>query len=533
MERLPDEVSLQHLRLFIQREHEHLELKTGAGRKPLQEAFVAMSNTDGGTILIGVTDAREVVGHGRSQGLDDAVHSAATDAHNVGRYSIREIQVDGRVLVAVEVQRRNDEVAQTSDGRVLVRRGGHNQPLFGRDLMALLASRTLVRYESTDSGVRAADADPQLVRAVSRAFGWNPRDSQDRWSERGLLHESGNLSVAGALTLTDPATSLQAAKFTVDVRVYESDQDLSYVFRRTVDGPVQQQVEIATGMVLERMGTEMVITGARRHDVPRLPARVVREALANAVAHRSYELDTSPVVVEIRPNEVVVTSPGSLPPPVSVETLRQAQSPRNHTVIDVLRRFGLAEDSGQGIDIMQDSMRLEMLREPGFSESSDSFRVVLPLRGLMSTTERAWLLEYEREGRLLPEERGLLLVLLREGRLTNARAREALSVDSTDVRTRLRRLCKAGLMTQHGTRGRAYYTLGRVGPDRTDQQVVMDAAGAGPITNEKVRRLTGLDRVAARTLLQGLVAEGVLEQHGTRRGTTYTLPSLADQALHR
>jgi ATP-dependent DNA helicase RecG len=275
-------------------------------------------------------------------------------------------------------------------------------------------------------------------------------------------------------------------------------------------------------MVVERIGTEMVVTGSRRHDVSRLPRRVVREAVANAVAHRSYELDTTPVVVEVRPGRVVITSPGRLPDPVTVEALRQAQAPRNHAVIDVLRRFGLAEDSGQGIDVMQDAMRLEMLNEPVFSEVDDSFRVELPLRGLVSTTERAWLLEHERTGHMQVQDRSLLLALLREGRLTNTRAREALGVDSTDARARLQHLRDAGLLVQHGTRGRSYYTLGSLGPERSDQQVVLEAAAEDPLTNERVRALTGLDSLSARSLLRRLVDEGKLVQQGERRGTTYT-----------
>lgn len=58
----------------MEREHEKLELKSGVGRKPVQETMVAFRNTDGGAILVGVTDARAVSGRRRDQGLDDAVH---------------------------------------------------------------------------------------------------------------------------------------------------------------------------------------------------------------------------------------------------------------------------------------------------------------------------------------------------------------------------------------------------------------------------------------------------------------------------
>ncbi|KQT91499.1 hypothetical protein ASG49_10760 [Marmoricola sp. Leaf446] len=324
--------------------------------------------------------------------------------------------------------------------------------------------------------------------------------------------------------LTNPDSSLGTAKFTIDIRSYESDDSTSYVRRDSLTGPVQSQIEHATEWVLRDIGTEMVITGPRRHDVPRLPRRVVREAVANAVAHRDYSIDSTPVVIEVRPSAVKVTSPGGLPAPVTIATLRDAQAPRNHTVIDVLRRFGLAEDSGQGIDVIQDGMRFELLDEPVFDEIEGAFSVTLKLRGQISSTERAWLNEYEQQGRLRPGDRALLLTVMREGRVTNGTARELMSADSVEVRARLGRLRNAGMLLRHGTRGRAYYTLGVIGPGRSHEEVVLDAARAHPVTNARVRELTGLDRYQAGQLLKGLVLAGRLVQEGERRATLYRLP---------
>lgn len=522
--KLPEIMTEAQFERFAAREDERLELKTGAGRKPLQEALVALSNTAGGVILIGVTDDRVVVGCERRQGIDDAIHDAATDSHDVGRYRIRQIDIAGRPVVAVLVEPRLDAVAQTSDGRVLRRQGGRNRAVFGRDLQELVNSRALVRFEATDSGVGPDAVDPQTSAAVAKAFGWRTGSRlQARWAERGLMHASGQLTIAGALVLTDPGTSLGVSKFCVDVRSYTDDAATAYHRRTAVEGPVQRQVEVATDEVIREIGTETVVTDAYRHDLPRLPRRVVREAIANAVAHRSYEIDSAAIVVEIRPGVVRVTSPGRLPAPVTVENLREMQAARNQSVIDALRRFKLAEDSGQGIDLIQDEMRLELLQEPRFVEDTDRFTVELPLGGIVSPTERGWLAEFERTGRLRADERPLLLAVLREGQITNSRAREILGIDSTEVRARLQRMRDCGLVVQNGTKGRAYYTLGELGPRRTDQQIVLAEAAQGPLTNERVRALTGLDRIAARALLRRLVDEGLLRQEGQRRGTRYHL----------
>ena len=518
-----DTYTAEEFARIVEREHEKLELKSGIGRKPVQETMVAFTNTDGGTILVGATDARAVSGRKRDQGLDDAVHEAVATAVGVGRYEIRQINVAGIPVVCVEVQARQDEVAQTSEGRVLVRQGGHNRALFGRELLELLSRRTLVRFEDQDSGLPLEACDPTLLSDVAGRYNWEAGTTKSGLRERGLLHESDRLTIAGALVLTDPDVSLRASKFHVDVRGYESDAGTSYVRREIISGPVQAQVERATEAVIRDIGSEIVITDAYRHEVPRLPPRVVRETLANAVAHRSYEFDDAPVVVEIRPSSVVVTSPGSLPGSVTVERLREAQTPRNHTVIDVLRRFRLAEDSGQGIDVIEDELQYELLAEPHFEETPSSFRVELPMRGRISGLERAWLAEFERRGLVRPEDRALLVVVTRTGRLTNAGARELLGIDSTEARARLQRLRDVGLVVQHGTRGRAYYTPGTIGPERSAERLVLDAAELSPVSNRTVRDVTGLDRAGALSLLRRLVSEGQLDQRGTRRGTSYHL----------
>lgn len=514
--------SAEEFAALIARESDDVELKTGLGNKPIQEAMVAFSNTQGGTIFVGITDDRRVVGRARDQGTDDAIHEAALSARGLGRYQISEVEVDGKPVVLIDVDPRPDEVAQTSDGRVLRRQGGRNVPVFGSELWNLMSARALRRYEHADSHVKVEQVIETVANELAEAHNWPPGyDRPDRWRERHLLHDSGNLTIAGALVLTDPATSLRASKFTIDIRSYESDTTTSYVRREAIHGPVQHQVAQATDWILRDIGTEIVITGARRHDVPRLPRRVVREVVANAVAHRDYSVDRSPIVVEIRPSFVKITSPGRLPAPVSIATLREAQAPRNHTVIDVLRRLGLAEDSGQGIDVIQDEMRFELLDEPQFEEVGDSFVVALPLRGQVSAFERGWLVELERQGKLQQRDRLLLLTVVREGQVTNARAREVLQVDSVQARASLQRLRDAGLLNQHGTKRRAYYTLGTIGPERSVETIVLDAARSGYVTNQRVRDLTGLDRVEARNLLRRLVDEGKLEQVGERRGTRY------------
>lgn len=518
---------------LVERETTEIELKASATGRGMQESLVSFSNTHGGVIFVGVHDDRTVRGCSLTQKVQDSIDDAAHDAHDVGRFEVSEVGVGSVTVVAVQVYPRGDGFAQTSEGRVLVRRGARNRALIGPELTRWLADRSLHRLEITATEVPVSRCDSSALAEVCSGHGWDPvgPDLLDRLVERLLATRAGVLTVAGALLLTDPATSLSATKFVIDVRGFEDDLGTSYVRRDIVGGPVFGQVRNTVVLITRDLGHDQVVLGLRRHDLPRIPQAVLRETIANAVAHRAYEDGGTPVVVEIRPGRVVVRSPGSLLPGVTVSGLREAQKARNPVLIDELRRFRLAEDSGLGIDLIEDQMKAAFLRDPGFEADEESVTVSLPRDPYLSARERAWMNELAEEGALTPAERSLLTAAARGESLTNARAREITRVDSTEARRSLRRLTDRGLLTSHGARGGAMYTLGDVEPPRdasppTDAaELVMTVAVDRRITNADVRQVAGIDRTMARLLLQRLVREGRLEQHGQRRWTYYTATS--------
>jgi ATP-dependent DNA helicase RecG len=513
---------------LFQSEGDQCERKTGLGNNPLQEALVAFSNADGGVMFIGVTDDGEVVGKRLDSGTEDAIHQAARDARGVGRYSIAQIDVAGIPVVAVQVERRHEGFAQTSNGRVLIRRGSSNTPLFDAELTSFLNERSLRPYESTTSGIQLSDVDASALTEIAEAFGWSDDGQQARLTERGLMGPDGALTVAGALMLTDARESIDLRKAVVDVRRIPEDDSLRYDRREEFTGPLHRQVRDATRFIVDEIGSDLVVTGLYRHELPRLPEVVVREAIANAVAHRSYELPAA-TVVELFPDRVVITSPGGLPEPVTVANIRQAQAARNPSVIDTLRRLRLAEDAGRGVDVMQDEMQQALLDPPVFDDQEHALRVVLPMRGSVTSAERAWIAEGELRGDLRAHDRLVVVHAARGEAVTNSSLRDLLGIQEYEARQTLQRLTDAGILERHGRRGGTHYTLkpglapASAYPTSLSDlgDILVAEAQKGPLSNERVRELTGLDRNQALKVLQELVAAGRLKKTGSKRGTRY------------
>ena len=511
-------------------ESDLVEFKTGIGRQAIQRVVTAFSNSSGGVLLIGVDDEGGVVGRSLTPGAEDEITRAILAVHNPGRYWLYQLDVAGKPVTVVAVAERGQGFAQSPDGLVLVRRSAHTVPLVGGELLQHVTGRSLVRFDSTATSVPMADASPELLDQIRLAFAWRKGPTTDRLENEGLVTSSDGqlvLTVAGALTLLpDPAERL--GKAYVEVLRYPSD-GVNYDKRIEVRGSVQRQVEQATELVMAELGTNLVVSGVRRYELPKLPEEVVREAIANAVAHRSYEELGRAVRVEIHRESVVIESPGGFPEPVTEANIRETQSARNISVIRVLRRLRLAEDSGRGIDVMEDSMAAALLDPPQFKDVDHSVRVVLPITGPIAPQERAWIVEVERRGRIRPRDPLILVHAARGEELTNERVRELLNVDSRDARATLKRLRDGGFLRQVGERGGARYVLApqikapasfRLSADALGE-LVLALAQEGPITNATVRDATGLDRTEALRILERLVSDGRLDRIGERRGTRY------------
>lgn len=519
-------MSTSEFRRAFPAEGDHVEFKTGVSGAQLQETAVAFSNADGGVVLIGVRDDGELVGRALDVGTLDDIHRAMQSTRDVGRYSVSQVDVDGRPLCVLAVARRREGFAQTSGGVVKVRRGSRDDPLFGAELVRFANERTASRYESTRLDVGLKQIDPLLRSEVAKAMRWE-RATADRLRDAELLN-GDRLTVAGALyLLKDPGQCL--GKTHVELQRFSDDVTIDYDRREELRGPIHHVLTAAVAGVMDALGTELVVLGVRRYDLPRLPEVVLREALANALAHRSYEAAGTAVRVELRPSSVVIRSPGGLPEPVTVENMREASAARNLVVIRILRQLGLAEDAGRGVDLMQDTMADEMLDPPRFTDNGHEVTVELPVRSAVAPVERAWIRELEHRGALRGADRIALVYAARGESLTNARVREILAVDADSARETLRRLRDEGFLEQRGRRGGASYRLsGSLHPpaglrlsSEELEDIVERLAVQGPISNSDVRVATGLDRAEALALLDRLVRARRLRRAGERRGTRY------------
>lgn len=526
---VPEHLTSAEFRAAFPGEGALVEFKQGVSGRRIRETAVAFSNSAGGIVLVGVDDNGNVIGVADPGQAERQIRDVLAGLHNPGRYDITLAGVDDRSVLALSVARRREGFSQMHDGAVLVRRGARNETLIGPDLNRFQRERSFEDFENAPTPAPLTDADPDLIDRAVDAYGSDTSDTERTLRERGLVELSRGravLTVAGALILlADPGKVV--GRCGIEVLRYrhgETEPDK----RANITGPIDQLVSGTTTAVMDELGVQSVLVGIERVDLPRLPEIAVRETIANAVAHRSYEANGTATRVEIRSGSVTVISPGTLPEPVTVEHIRTQQAARNPKVLDFLNRVGLAEDLGLGIDRIEDAMQLDMLEPPQFAATPHSVTVTLPTRAVVSAEERGWV-NLLMHGRMITADQALIaLQASRDGSVTNSTVRTMLDIDSTEARVLLQQLCDEGILIQEGVRGGAQYSpttgLGmHKGTTVSSEQAeeVTSLAWDREITNADVRDLLGVSRSRALQILNWLVDRGTLERSGRGRGATY------------
>lgn len=114
-------------------------------------------------------------------------------------------------------------------------------------------------------------------------------------------------------------------------------------------------------------------------DVKLFNKATVREAVLNAIAHRSMIVQND-VVIKQSPSELTITNAGGFPVGVDKSNVLTVNStPRSKRLAEVLQKTGLVEKSGQGVDKMFTNCIMEAKPLPDYS-ATDNYQVSLTLR---------------------------------------------------------------------------------------------------------------------------------------------------------
>jgi ATP-dependent DNA helicase RecG len=189
-----------------------------------------------------------------------------------------------------------------------------------------------------------------------------------------------------------------------------------------------------------------------------LPSRVLREAIVNALIHRTYR-ENQPIQIIRYANRIEIRNPGfSLKPE---EYLGEPGSKnRNPYIAAVFHETNLAETKGSGIRTMRALMASANLLPPTFESdhSRNQFTARLLFHHFLGDQDVQWLATFASFE--LNESQRLALIFTKEvGAIDNSSYRQLNSVDTLKASADLRDLRNKYIIEQKGRGKSTYYIL--------------------------------------------------------------------------
>ncbi|WP_423910602.1 ATP-binding protein [Candidatus Spongiihabitans sp.] len=112
-----------------------------------------------------------------------------------------------------------------------------------------------------------------------------------------------------------------------------------------------------------------------RKEYKMFPLQALRELIANALIHQDFSVSGTSVMIEMYSDRVEISNPGT--PIINVNRFIDGYKSRNERLADVMRRFGICEEKGSGINKVIRQVEVSQLPAPDFREDDIRTTVVL------------------------------------------------------------------------------------------------------------------------------------------------------------
>lgn len=345
-------------------------------------------------------------------------------------------QVDGRNVVVCEVPPARYMPVRFS-GREYIRVGSYTQPLAKhpekeRALWALL-ERTPFEAGIAADGVPSDEVlslvdYPEYFRMMEQPLPDN-RDAilSKLCSERIIVHRSGDsydITNLGAILFARNLTGFgRLARKALRVVIYKGDNRVETIKEQQGNKGYAIGFEGAVGYINDQLPQNEQIKQALRSEVRMYPEIAVRELVANALIHQDFDVTGAGPMVEVFANRMEISNPGK---PL-IEPLRFIDEPprsRNETLAALMRRMGICEERGSGIDKVISAIEVYQLPAPDFRVAGGStVAVLLAPRGFA---------DMDRDERTRGCYQHACLLYVSGRRMTNASLRERLGIGKTN-----------------------------------------------------------------------------------------------------
>lgn len=546
------------MRNIPQKETLTIEFKSdvaGLDESELISEIVGMANTEGGTLYLGVEDDGAITGVNKKH--RDPIGAMALIANK----TVPSVAVRAEIIYEEEIEilqiqiPMSRTIVATSDGKIQRRRlkldgTPENVPMYPYEIPSRLSALNLLDYSAQIlNGATIEDLDPRERERLRSIIKYRKGDKtlldlSDEELDKALQlvkEEAGLLkpTVTGVLLLGKEdriAELIPTAKASFQVlegtKIRKNEQ---------LSKPLLATFELFEEYMKVWNPEREMEYGLFRVPIPEFSESAYREGLVNAFCHRDYTILQS-VRVAIEDEGLTISSPGGFVEGVNLKNLLTVEPHgRNQVLADALKRIGLAEKTGRGIDRIFEGSIVYGRPLPDYSETTSSC-VKLFIQRAEPDLQFTKMISNEenRLGRSLPINSLLILSALQiQRRLTIAEISDIVNIADSRVKANVEKLVEAGLIDATGnSKSRSYILSSKVykaqdnmvgyvrqtGIDSVKYEAwIMELVQQqnGKITRDNVVELLNVSPSQAYRLLKKMADKGKLRLIGSGRSAYY------------
>jgi len=349
----------------------------------LSAEIVAFANTEGGVILLGVSDKKEIKGVSTPDKTMQRVENICyNNCEPAITANIEKIKYEDKMVLCVHIYKGPERPYRTNRGVYYIRTSSGKRQATREELLRLYqATRSFYYDELPVPSTSVEELDILYFRKFFESF-YQKRIEEDLdlnkllENMKILTKFDKNLvfTVGGYLLFgLNPQKHFPFCKITI--AKFEDNEIGEEFEKKDLEGKLEEQIKATDTVLNLYLKTKVKIKGFENELKPEIPKEALREAVINAIAHRDYHL-ASQIRIFIFNNRIEIISPGKLPYSLTLENIKLGvHSERNPLIVSYIAKMGYMTQIGTGIIRMTRLLKEHTGKEPEFEERDQEFVV--------------------------------------------------------------------------------------------------------------------------------------------------------------
>ncbi|EKE15757.1 MAG: hypothetical protein ACD_11C00107G0010 [uncultured bacterium] len=349
----------------------------------LPDYCAALANEGGGKLVLGISNDKKIIGTKSFQGTIDTLSHHLLQ--NLGiRIDVEEkIYKERRVLIFHIPSRSVGAIIKSSGNYKYPMRAGSSLVEMSQDKIKEILNEAELDFSCQKvENFTLSDIDEEAINNFKKLWA-NKQNKKEylTFSTEKTLRAIGALSNDG---LNNAALILFGKKQKIDkllscaeiIFEWRQSQKIRHDFRKDWREPFFRIYNEVWENINARNIRFPYHEGFIQREVVSFNRESIREALANAIAHRDYHIQSASIFIKATPEKISIQSPGGFVNGVNVDNILERSEWRNRRIAEIFQLAGLVERSGQGMDMIFDNTIREGKGLPDFL-GTDDYVVIL------------------------------------------------------------------------------------------------------------------------------------------------------------